>query len=573
MKVYTIRRKAGKVVYSVRYVFRVPGSKSPSNVTLFSTDLVIEKSAAGRKARELAEGKLRELQAELDRGISRDEFLTRHQVRVGCGRGRGVRRKQERELAGIRARLSGLKATGERRIGLAEVMPKLFSDLGLSELTDRSRVMANRHLSTMAWGRLVRDGVSKMAMSRLLREDYDVELSHQSMYKVMDKLEEGDIERLCARVADATVRLLGGETIELLLYNTTTFYFESVKADQLRRPGWSKDGKGHRIQVLFGLWQTEAGLPLGYRIFPGNTAEITTMLPMLDEIKQRCSARRLVVVADNGLLSEANLSALTAQGHDFVLASSPRLLSERQSAPLRSFDFDYGRRAYTTRLSGKSWKDRQGRQGRGPDRNYHVCWSEQSFRRDVKLHEKSLARARRSVGVGNFPLRFVGDPKVRRLLIFDGDVRVNERAVGRSLEFAGLYGYQTSLDWEFSRVREFYRQLYAIEHSFREMKSDLEVRPVFHWTERRVRAHFALCYLAFAALKRLKFLMRKRYPEQARELTVERLIEELRQLKHIKLEHALSGQQAALPLQPSELVRKVYRLLGLKLAEEATWQN
>ena len=242
------------------------------------------------------------------------------------------RRRSDKPLPIADAR----KLAEEQRLtlGFHEVFGAMYDRLGLDQLwTTRQRV-SERVFRQAVLMRLARPGRSKRAHAAHLDREFGVPLPLGKLYRMMDRLTERRIAALEGRIA-GEVRGLLDERIEVVFADATTLAFASEVEDDLRRKGYSKDGKPHRVQVVLALLQTEEGLPLGYRVFPGNTADVRTLLPLVEELQQQYRVGRRIVVADAGMASTANLDALTAAGFDWVLAASLRKLPEAEVKRLR----------------------------------------------------------------------------------------------------------------------------------------------------------------------------------------------------------------------------------------------
>ena len=112
-----------------------------------------------------------------------------------------------------------------------------------------------------------------------------------------------------------------GAKCEVLFFDATTLYFEVNNSDDLRNNGWSKDGKSHHVQVVLALVQTAEGLPIGYELFPGNTADVSTLIPVVRKLQGRFDISRTTLVADSGMLSKTNVAALRELNCDYLLAA------------------------------------------------------------------------------------------------------------------------------------------------------------------------------------------------------------------------------------------------------------
>ncbi len=521
MYIREFTRKNGQVL-SVVFSFYRSKHKQPNNMTLYTSQPVEADSAEYAVVRAEMEQRCRRLEKELRQSTSLNAFLTKHQKVVGCGRGHAIRRNDRVDDDGPGA-LSALRTLGARSYGLPYVMEKLFASMGLDTLVAPRRQRLNACLRVLSWGRLTAERISKRQLSQLLEEEYGIHWSEDSMYKAMDHLDDAEIERIQMRVARSNLALLNQKTVQLLLYDTTTFYFESVQADDFRCRGWSKDGKAHRTQVVFGMWMTPCGLPLGYKLFTGKTADVSTLLPALDEMQRRLGAQKTVVIADNGLLSEDNLAAITAAGHAFVMACSPRKLPKEIRTAVYNYDFEGGARIFEIGLLPPARTQLADNDRPLVARNYYANFSSKRARRDLHQLHLALKRAKNSTGRNHQALRGIACPDIRKFLSNNGITTLNPTAINRAMQEIGLYGVQASPNIDYQTAYTYYKQLYAIEHGFRDLKSDLQIRPTFHWKPERIRAHFALCYLAFAAIRRLRYVLRQQKPAPTTVWTTEML--------------------------------------------------
>lgn len=170
---------------------------------------------------------------------------------------------------------------------------------------------------------------SKPATVDYLKSYYDEDVDLNHIYRYMDKLYNTQMELAQQISVEHTRKLFGGK-IGLMFYDVTTLYFETAQTDVLREPGFSKDGKTAELQVILGLLVSEGGYPLSYSLFNGSQYEGFTMIPMIDEFKQRFNlGKDFVVVADSGLMNKNNVTLLREAGYNYILGA--RIKSESAS--------------------------------------------------------------------------------------------------------------------------------------------------------------------------------------------------------------------------------------------------
>jgi transposase len=157
---------------------------------------------------------------------------------------------------------------------------------------------------------------SKLKTSDYINRYKNIDLPVQQIYRYLDKLHTSQKELIQQISYEHTRRILNNE-ISVVFYDVTTIYFEIDDEDDLRKTGFSKEGKHQNPQIVLGLLVSRNGYPLAYEIFEGNKFEGHTMLPILDAFKQKYSLERLIIIADSGLLSRSNIEELQSKNYEF----------------------------------------------------------------------------------------------------------------------------------------------------------------------------------------------------------------------------------------------------------------
>lgn len=336
----------------------------------------------------------------------------------------------------------------------------------------------------------------------------DVEIS--SIYRFLDKLNDtykDAVERLAFEYSQG---VLGH--IAVVFYDMTTLYFEAEDEDDLRKVGFSKDGKFQHPQIMLGLLVGEKGYPIGYDIFEGNVFEGHTLLPTLDKIRCKYGLGRPVVVADAGLLSRDNLKLLSVEGYSFILGA--RIKNESDVSKEKILE------------QAKRIKDQQGFALQKSDGGrLVVTYSEQRRKKDAYGRERGLARLRQKIKSGMLAKEHINNRGYNKFLTLKGsiEVSIDETKVKQDALWDGLKGYMTNTDLSVEKVVENYRQLWQIEKAFRISKTDLRIRPVYHYRRKRIEAHICIAFVAYTIYKELERLLEETQagfsPKRAAELT------------------------------------------------------
>ena len=276
----------------------------------------------------------------------------------------------------------------------------------------------------------------------------------------------------------------------LVLYDVSTLYFETDTGDGFREPGFSKERR-LEPQITIGLLTDAAGFPLAVEAFEGNKAETATMLPVINAFKAAHNLSDVTVVADAGMISEANQIALQASGLSFILGTRipfvPDVVREWRDKHAGE-DFPDGQ------VFTQPWPATSSEQARGiPDRIVYYQYRHDRARRTLRGIDEQVTKAQRAVD-GHAPV------KRNRFIKLTGATKsVNRELEAKARGLAGLKGYTTNLTTvgaEF--VIDAYHQLWRIEKSFRMSKHDLQARPVYHHKRESIEAHLTIVFAALA---------------------------------------------------------------------------
>jgi hypothetical protein len=404
------------------------------------------------------------------------------------------------------------------------------------------------------------------------------------LYWALDQVEaaKADTERhLYARLTDLT-----NLDLRLVCYDLTSTYFEGSTEPSEHFPsrafGYSRDHRGDRPQIVIGLLTTADGIPIAHHVFAGNTADVTTLPGVLEDLKARFGVGGICVVADRGLVSADNLQSLGTQGFSHVLAT--RL--HRDAACAAALEASTAKAAVWVPVpDARSAACDVVVEG---DR-YVVVASLARHRRDItrtaELAERTadklrgLERRVRDGGlvdaakIGRAAQRILGDSGVGRL--FDVEMgkgrfvwHHDEDAAAYEELLAGRYVLTTSFstaEMSAAAVVRAYRQLLDVEDRFRVLKDFLHLRPVRHWTERRVRGHVAVCvYAAVVEALVAKALHDAdvRDPDLAdQHLSAPRALRELARIRAVTLE--VEASTVELTTRPTFLQARILAALGV----------
>jgi transposase len=202
--------------------------------------------------------------------------------------------------------------TSHKLAGIDLVLGRIFDEIGFNQIEDPL-------FKDLVLYRLVYPK-SKLKTTEYLYRYEQKEYSEDEIYRYLDKLNDTQKESVQNISYKHTKSILGGD-VNIVFYDVTTVYFEIDKEDELRKTGFSKEGKHQNPQIVLGLLVSKNGYPLAYDIFEGNQFEGYTMLPIIDSFRSKYDLKQLVVVADSGLLSAKNIEELQSKNYEFILGA------------------------------------------------------------------------------------------------------------------------------------------------------------------------------------------------------------------------------------------------------------
>ena len=395
---------------------------------------------------------------------------------------------------------------------------------------------------------------SKLKASENLAKKFNVTLPVEKMYRLMDALEaqEGPVQAALFN----TFRPLIGEKVEVLFFDVTTLYFESDNEDELRRFGFSKDQKTHLTQVVLALASTKEGLPVGYKLFPGNTAETSTLLKAIEEWREFLQIDQITIIADRAMMSEANIAALEASQLKYVIASKLKLLPKHLQEEILS-------RTKEKVVFQKDNDILSIQEHSHAGRRLIVSHSTKRARKDVKDREEILKKLRTKIGLKGSTKKLVTNRGYLSIISEEGNSRVSidEEKVAASARWDGLHGVLTNIqEAGHEEILGLYRRLWVIEESFRINKHTLEMRPIYHFAARRVKAHILLSYIAFAVCR----YVQKRVSIQYEELSVDKIRSLLIDVQYSLIRDEKTDIIYRLPSKMSVEAKKIYSIFNLK---------
>jgi hypothetical protein len=293
-------------------------------------------------------------------------------------------------------------------------------------------------------------------------------------------------------------------TIDLVFFDTTSIYFEGQGGEELGQYGKSKDHRPDLRQMVVGLVLDVHGRPLCCELWPGNTADVTSLLPVVHRLRQRFRVRRVIIVADRGMISAQTIAALESKelDCDYILGARLRAVKEIREQVLA----DRGRYQEVTpeRQRSKDPSPLKVKEVNIGERRYIVCLNEEQRRKDEADRKAIVEALRQQLKRGDKDL--IGNKGYRKYLqVTQGEhFTIDEEKIKDEARYDGKWVLQTNLADEPEMIALAYKELWMVETMFRTMKSILETRPIYHKCDETIRGHVFCSFLALLLKRALE---------------------------------------------------------------------
>jgi transposase len=364
--------------------------------------------------------------------------------------------------------------------------------------------------------------MSKSATVDYLKSHFDEDVQLHRIYRYLDKLYNTQQEQIQKISVEHTKKILGGK-IGMMFYDVTTLYFETDTGDELRESGFSKDGKHSQPQVVLGLLVSKDGYPLSYSVFNGSQYEGWTMLPIVEDFVQRFDLEEFIVVADSGLMNRKNIAMLESGGYKYIVGA--RIKNEEDHI-----------KQWILSLEKRDGEFNETSKG---DARLIVGYSQSRAKKDRYNREKGVERLKKAYKSGNINKENINKRGYNKFLEISDNVKVtiNQDKINDDQKWDGLKGYITNTTLSVADVYEQYRALWVIERAYRITKGTLEMRPMFHFTPRRIEAHVCICFVAYKVYKELERILKLSNIE----ITVDKVLNIAKTITTIKINMPVSG--------------------------------
>jgi len=403
-------------------------------------------------------------------------------------------------------------------IGDELIFGKLFEDIGCNQIfkTINSKLRKIDEkiflFKSLVISRLLYPG-SKLELIHYLEYFKKQEISIYKIYRFLDTLYQDDVKTKIEECVFNHTQKIMDNTITLTFYDVTTLYFESENEDDLRRIGFSKEGKLARPQIQLGLFTTLEGYPLSYEVYEGNKYEGHTLIDILQKFQTKFNIKnKPIVVADRGMLTNANIAYLENNNYKYILAYKIKNIDNKLKEQIANLPFVSDGAIHTIDIKNK-------------EINYKETINNEDIKKKIKINQKliltySSKRAKKDKRTREKALEKI-EAKLNKKNIAKSDLKLsyyakyldindkcsikytlNNNKVLQDEKLDGIKGFATN-DFTISAqdVIAHYQNQYEVERAFRISKTDLKIRPIYHRLETRIKAHVLISFVSYTIYK------------------------------------------------------------------------
>jgi transposase len=345
-------------------------------------------------------------------------------------------------------------------------------------------------------------------------------------------------------------------SLDLVFFDTTSIYFEGEGGETLGAKGHSRDHRSDLNQMVVGAVLDHGGNPLCCEMWPGNTADVKALIPVTDRIRERFHVGQFCVVADRGMISSETLEELDQRKVPYILGARMRRVKE-----VREEVLSRGGRFREVRPEGESSQDPSPLQVKEvwvKGRRYVVCLNPREARKDEQDRQILIEALKEKLQ--RDPKALIGNRGYRKFLKIDRDhIQIDPKKIEEDARFDGKWVLQTTADLPTDRVALKYKELWQVEQVFRDMKSILLTRPIYHQMDETIRGHVFCSFLALVLRKELG----RRLEKAGHRFEWADLKQDLKSLQEVTLEE--NGKRLVIRSECRGVCGKVFQAVGVSI--------
>ena len=452
-------------------------------------------------------------------------------------------------------------------IGDELIFGKIFNNIGCNNLFNnvksiRKQEDKNFLFKSLVISRLLYPG-SKLELINYLSYFKNIDITSDKIYRFLDSLYQDEIKsRIETCVFEHTKRVMNGEII-VTFYDVTTLYFESESEDDLRRVGFSKEGKIARSQIQLGLFTTLEGYPLSFEVYEGNKYEGHTLIDVLKKFQDRFQLdKKPIVVADRGMLNNDNIAYLENNNYKYILAYKIKNISNDLKEEIKNLTFIDDNVTHNIEFKKViSFADENDKkQTIHVNQRLVLSYSTQRAKKDKYNRNKAIQRLENKIKSSktitkkdlklSYYAKYIDLDDNNSKITFN----INNQKIIEDEKLDGIKGFVTNdFTLTANEIIEHYNNQYEVERAFRISKTDLKIRPIYHRLETRIKAHILISFVSYAIYKEFE---RKLKINNVKFNFSQKLLRKI--IEHLI---ALKIGDEIIPINPSEIQKQILDIL------------
>lgn len=452
-------------------------------------------------------------------------------------------------------------------IGDELIFGKIFNNIGCNNLFNnvksiRKQEDKNFLFKSLVISRLLYPG-SKLELINYLSYFKNIDITSDKIYRFLDSLYQDEIKsRIETCVFEHTKRVMNGEII-VTFYDVTTLYFESESEDDLRRVGFSKEGKIARPQIQLGLFTTLEGYPLSFEVYEGNKYEGHTLIDVLKKFQDRFQLdKKPIVVADRGMLNNDNIAYLENNNYKYILAYKIKNISNDLKEEIKNLTFIDDNVTHNIEFKKviPFADENDKKQTIHVNQRLVLSYSTQRAKKDKYNRNKAIQRLENKIKSSktitkkdlklSYYAKYIDLDDNNSKITFN----INNQKIIEDEKLDGIKGFVTNdFTLTANEIIEHYNNQYEVERAFRISKTDLKIRPIYHRLETRIKAHILISFVSYAIYKEFE---RKLKINDVKFNFSQKLLRKI--IEHLI---ALKIDDEIIPINPSEIQKQILDIL------------
>ncbi|MEW6042274.1 MAG: IS1634 family transposase [Elusimicrobiota bacterium] len=415
-----------------------------------------------------------------------------------------------------------------KEYGIILILRRIWEDTGLCELfktyLKRYKYRSNlvESIFVLVISRLLSCGSEHHSykwMSSCYEPGWeDIRLQH--LYRALDFIyyHKKDLEKdLFFKASN-----LFNHELDLVMFDTTTLkYWGEGEGSELLEYGYSKDKRGDLKQVIVGILMTKEGIPIGCEIFAGNNSDLKSFLYVLEKVKKEYQISRVIWVCDRGMVSRENIARLNELNQEYILGIKMRQFNkERKEKFLFSGEMDL--------VSQDLYVKEIDVEGEG---RYIICFNPEEAEIEQNKREVFRKVLEKKIRESSTKEWIIKNGYKKYIDITEGKIELNYKRLKEEEQFDGKWVLLTNTNLTSKEVALYYKNLWQVEASFRDLKHNLEISPIYHFKERRIIAHIFVSFLSLL----LKITLNKKIRQIDESISYQEVFEAVQEIKAVKL--------------------------------------